>query len=137
MPGLAITISPGDGRKLGDDLAAGLAVDQDAAHRARVADAQLGLPRRRLAGGQSDRSGLWHSRVWTIGRPAARKRVQQPAHVGHDRLQPGDVVAERFAEAAGLDEVALHVDDDQGEPCRGGQAEGERARPAIFMGLGR
>ena len=33
---------------------------------------------------------------------------------GRDRpAQQADVVAERLAEAAGLEEVALHVDDDQ------------------------
>ena len=41
--------------------------------------------------------------------------VHQAAQGGHDRLQAGDVVAERGAETAGLDEVALHVDHDQGE----------------------
>src|SRR6516165_5297355 len=32
-----------------------------------------GSPRRRLAGGQSDRSALWHSLVWITGTPMARR----------------------------------------------------------------
>ncbi len=32
----------------------------------------------------------------------------------HDGLEQRHVVAQRFAEAAGFDEVALHVDDDEG-----------------------
>ncbi len=37
----------------------------------------------------------------------------------HDGLEQRDVVAEALAEAAGLDEVALHVDDDEGGVPRG------------------
>ena len=33
----------------------------------------VGEPRSRLAGGQSERSGRWHSLVWMTGIPAARK----------------------------------------------------------------
>ena len=45
--------------------------------------------------------------------PAARKAADQPPDGRHDRREPVHVVAEALAEAAGLDEVALHVDDDE------------------------
>ena len=41
-----------------------------------------GLPRRRFAGGQSERSGWCASRVWTIGSPAAEQRDQRGARSG-------------------------------------------------------
>ncbi len=46
--------------------------------------------------------------------PALRaEQGYQSGHGRHDRLEAGDVVAKGVAEAAGLDEIALHVDDDQ------------------------
>jgi hypothetical protein len=39
--------------------------------------------------------------------------VEQAADHRHDRGNPAHVVAERLAEPPGLDEIALHVDDDQ------------------------
>ena len=71
------------------------------------------LPRRIFDGGQSDRSGLCASRVWMIGQPCCAEQPDQPRRRRDDRLQPRHVVAERVAEAARLDEVALHVDDDE------------------------
>ena len=66
-----------------------------------------------LAGGRSARSGRWPSRVWMTSRPAARHAASS-APVGLDRpAQLRDVVAEHLAEAARLEEVALHVDDQQ------------------------
>ena len=80
---------------------AGLAAHQDAAHRALVADPQRRVAARRLAGGQSDRSGRWLSRVW-IDRPALSPEQREQRRDGrHDRLQARHVVAERGAEAAG------------------------------------
>ena len=70
-------------------------------------------PRARLAGGQSDRSGRWHSRVWMTGRPARRKPSMQPLGRRDAGRELRDVVAERGAEAARLEEVALHVDHHQ------------------------
>ncbi len=72
-----------------------------------------GAPRLSLAGGQSDRSGSWPSRVWMTmipdDRAAAIKRRQRRHHLE----QLIDVVAEALAESAGQQEVSLHVDDDQ------------------------
>ena len=82
----------------------------------------------RLAGGQSDRSGAVRTRA--CARPGRRPRARPPARaaiVGTMRLQQGHVVAQRLAEAAGLDEVALHVDDHQRRRA-GLEAEGEGLR---------
>ena len=51
--------------------------------------------------------------VWITGRPAARKPSISRFTVGTIAVHAADVVAEAGAEAAGLGEVALHVDDDQ------------------------
>ena len=114
LPGLSITGSSAGGGEGGDDVVAGLAADQDAAHRAGVADAPGGRAARELGGG----------RVGEVGAVAlAGVDHQDPrgagggerGRAGLDRpAQLADVVAERLAEAAGLEEVALHVDDDQG-----------------------
>ena len=81
------------------------------------------MPRRILLGGQSARSGLCASRVWTIGQLVRAEQRDQPRRGGDDRLEPRDVVAEAVAEAALLDEVALHVDDDE-RVWRGGFESG-------------
>jgi hypothetical protein len=65
-----------------------------------------------LAGGQSDRSALCASRVCTTSPPALRQA--STAWQAGTMACSSDVVAQRFAKAARLDEVALHVDDDQG-----------------------
>jgi hypothetical protein len=41
------------------------------------------------------------------------------------RLQTRHVVAKRFAEAAGLEKIALHIDDDQRRPV---EIDGKRRR---------
>ena len=72
------------------------------------------LPRASLAGGQSERSGRWPSRVWTISMPGGagrlehgRERARWPAR---SRLTS---LPSSLAEAARLEEVALHVDQHQ------------------------
>ena len=115
----------GDRIELRDDVVAGLAADEDAPHRAGIADAHRGLaalelrlrrvgeigavPFARVDDQQSGGArGLEH-------RSARRDRAAEQRHV----------VAERFPEAARLEEVALHVDDDE----RGaGQVERDRFR---------
>ena len=73
----------------------------------------LGAPRSTLAGGASDRSG---DGPRGCGSPACRPRARRRARARQGataRCKQRDVVAERLAEAAGLEEVALHVDDDE------------------------
>ena len=61
-------------------------------------------------------------------RPAfARNRAISAATVGTIAATGAKIVAERLAEAAGLDEIALHVDDDERDMF-GVEREGERAR---------
>ena len=86
--------------------------------------AATGVPRARLAGGQSDRSGRWHSRVCRIVQPLSRKAPISAATVGTICDHRREIVAERLAEAAGLEEVALHVDHDE-RRARRIEAEGE------------
>ena len=74
---------------------------------------KLGAPRSILAGGASDRSGRWPSRVWMTSMPVCARRLQHAAQRLDRARKLRDVVAERFAEAAGLQKVALHVDDQQ------------------------
>ena len=98
--------------ELGDDVVPGLAADEDAPHRARRRRCVV-VPRPRtfLAGGRSLRSGRWPSRVCMTGRPVGAPGGEQRA-VRLDRpAQLRDVVAEHLAEAARLEEIALHVDD--------------------------
>jgi hypothetical protein len=58
-----------------------------------------------------------HPRLAEAGDETANRR--------NDRAEAGDVVAEALAEAAGLDEIALHVDHDQ-RCLRGIERELER-----------
>ena len=112
-------------------VGARLAGDQDAAHRAGVADAQRGLAARALGRRAVGEVGRWHSVVWTPASPRARQAVEQRARSARSPRQQRDVVAERCAEAAGLDEVALHVDDDQRRSRRAeGVVEGRRRSAA-------
>ena len=100
-------------RELGHDVVAVLAAHQDAPIGPGSPMRLAPRPRTIFVGGQSARSGLWPSRVWITIMPVCARRVEHaPARRDH-RLQRRDVVAERLAEAARLDEVALHVDDDE------------------------
>ena len=64
-------------------------------------------------------------RVWMTQAVARAEGVDQRRHVGTMACEQRDIVAERFAEAARLDEIALHVDDDQ-RGVRGSKVNGER-----------
>ena len=72
-----------------------------------------GAPRSTFAAGASERSGRWPSRVWTIEQAEPSRGVEDGAAGRDRRMQAGHVVAEGLAETAVLEEVALHVDDDQ------------------------
>ena len=92
---------------------AGLAADQDAAHRPGRADAHSGVAaldlERRGVGqvGAVAFAGVDHQQARGAGgiehRTDRRDRGAEPRHV----------IAERLAEAARLQEIALHVDDDE------------------------
>ena len=73
-----------------------------------------GSPRSTLCFGASERSGRWPSRVWITSIPAARAAASILRSGGDRGLQPRHVVAERLAEAARLEKIPLHVDDDEG-----------------------
>ena len=103
----------GLGIKLGNDVVAGFAAHQNAAHRAGVADrgraaaANL-LGRRQIAEvGPMALAGMDHRKAG--GAPG---REQLPVRLD-GAAQLRNVVAEHFAEAAGLQKIALHVDDEQ------------------------
>jgi hypothetical protein len=100
-----------DGRQFADDIVPRLAADQDAPHRPRVSDpgtldAARELSRRRigeirpvpLAGVDDENAAI-----------ACRR--ERPAAGRDGGLQQADIVAQTLAEAAPLDEIALHVDD--------------------------
>ncbi len=92
---------------------AGFAADQDPSHRAGIADAQgrrttLDLGRRRVGQvGQMALAGMHDEQSDIAG------RVQHRRDRFHRACKLRDIVAQRFAEAAGLHEIALHVDDQQ------------------------
>ena len=111
-----------------------------------------GLPRSRLAGGQSERSALVRlARMQDRPALGAEQRDQR-GDGRHDLDDRRQIVAERLAEAARLQKVALHVDDDQrgmggievewerlggdfdhvsGPPCGGRSWCGRRPRPSV------
>jgi hypothetical protein len=98
---LSITTSPAIGYRSGHDVVAALAADQDASHRTRIADA-LGAAsahdlRRRAIGevGTVTFARVDHQHA------RAPRRVEHALARSDDGLQRRDVVAERFAEAAG------------------------------------
>jgi hypothetical protein len=71
-----------------------------------------GAPRSILAGGASEIRQMAFARV--DDEKTGFARCSQDIAAGfHRARQLRDIVAERFAEAAGLQEIALHVDDHQ------------------------
>ena len=113
-----------------DDVVAELAANENAVHRPRRADAQRGLAALELGArgvgeiGTMPLAGVDHQEV---GRA---RRIEHPA-AGDDRpAEQRYVVAQRLPEAARLEEIALHVDDDEGGPV-------EIDRNGLGLGLGR
>src|SRR5260221_1201026 len=101
------------GRQRGDDLHARFAPPQDPAHGTRVADAK-----RRISAQAFCRRAI--GKVATMGfprvdhgHPRGPTQIEEASRGGDDRLQEANVVAERRADPARLDEVALHVDHDE------------------------
>ncbi len=98
------------------DLGAGLARDQHPPHRALVADAQGGVAPGTLEGRTIGEVRAVAFARMDHGPAGSAEPRDQPGHHGHDGAKRRDVVAERRAEPARLDEVALHVDDDERGP---------------------
>lgn len=102
-----------NGIKRVDDVVAGFALNENAAHRARIANtfgrrAALDFGRRRVV----------HVRRVAFARvndqhAGAARGLQHCLARRHGRVEQGHVIAERLAEAARLQKVALHVDDDE------------------------
>ena len=111
--------------ELGNDVVAGFAADKNAAHRAAGTDAvfriaTLDLVRRCV--GQI--RPVPFARVNDQHVDEARGREYVPAR-RNGGLQSRHVIAERGAETAGLEEVALHINDDQRRPLK---LDGQRCR---------
>ena len=101
-----------------NDVVTGLAANEDSSHRTEIADAWTV-------------AAAFFFRRWQIGKIGAvafagvhddeavrAPRVKQPADWRDRPAQLRHVVAERFAKAAALEKVALHIDDDQRAFCR-------------------
>ena len=99
--------------ELGDNVVARLAADQDAAHRPGRADAHRGMPAFDLGFRGVGKIGAM-SLAGVDDQHVGCSRSVEHGLAGRDRAaKQRDVVAERLPEAARLEEVALHVDDDQ------------------------
>ena len=111
LAGLVDDRLAGLGIKLGNDVVAGFAAHQNAAHRAGVADRRRAaaadlLGRRQIA----EVGPMAFARMENRKTGGAPRRQQLPVRLdGAPQLR--NVVAEHFAEAARLEEIALHVDD--------------------------
>ncbi len=109
----------------GTDVVAGFAADQDPPHRPGIADAQgwraaLDLGRRRVGQiGQMTLAGMQDEQSAIAG------CVQHRRDRFHRTRKLRDIVAQGFAEAARLHEIALHVDD---QKRRGRPVEIDRRR---------
>jgi len=118
LPGLSITGSPGCGYQFAHDIVPGLA-----AIRMRPIDRRHRCLRRRaaastLARGASAISGRCPlARVDHQGKTRACGAGSTPC-TGDAARELREVVAERGAETAGLEKVALHVDDDERSAIR-------------------
>ncbi len=109
--------------ELGNDVMAGFAADQDPPHRSGIADAQarraaFDFGRRRVGQiGQMAFAGV-HDQHAGIARSIQHRRDRL-----HRARELRDIIAQRCTEAAGLHEIALHVDD---EECGLGPVELDR-----------
>src|SRR5260370_42210006 len=100
----------GNRRELGNDGMSRLDPDQDAAHRPLRAD-----PKRRIAALELRRRHVGQIRAMAFAgmddqAPALPPRLEDCATRRDRRRKPRYVVAERLAEPAGFEEIALHVD---------------------------
>ena len=94
----------------------GLAADQDPAHRAGSADAAGGIATQDLMRRRVRQIGPMPLAGVNDQHPGAARRVKHLPAWLDGGLQARDVIAERLAKAARLQEIALHVDDNQRSP---------------------
>jgi hypothetical protein len=119
LPGFADHELAGSWGEVGDDRESGLAFDEHPSHRARITDPKARLPASSLRGRAVRKIGRMALLGVEDGPLEAPKQGQKLMHHRHDPPERSHVVPERLAEAAGLDEVALHVDDDKPEVADG------------------
>ena len=118
LAGLVDDRFAGLGIKLGNDVVAGFAAHQNAAHRAGVADGRRAAAADFLGGRQIGEVGPVAFARMKNGKTGGAPRRQEFL-VGLDgAAQLRDVVAEHFAKAAGLEKIALHVDDQRARNAR-------------------
>ena len=103
----------GLGIKLGNDVVAGFASHQNAAHRAGVADRRGAAAANFLGRRQIGEVGPMALARMENGKSGGAPRRQKLAVRLDGAAQLRDVVAEHFAKAAGLEKIALHVDDQE------------------------
>ena len=103
----------GQRTELGNDVVARLAADQYAAHRAGRADAHRGMPALDLGFGRVGKIGAVALAGVDHQQAGLARRVQHGLTGRNRAAKQRDIVAERLAKAARLEEIALHVYDDQ------------------------
>jgi hypothetical protein len=110
--------------EFGDDLMAVLAADEDTAHRAGIADFQFAISSVAFGGWAIGEVGFVAFACVDDGTAGVAAGGEEFLKGGDDGAKEGDVVAEGFAEAAGFEEIALHVNDKEGG-CDDGECVGE------------
>src|SRR6202044_4105400 len=99
--------------ELGNDVVAGLAAHQDAAHRTVRADAGRRIATFDFVGRRVGEVGAVAFAGVNDQHADAPRGTEHVAAWADGRLQPRDIVAQRSAEPAGFEKIALHVDDHQ------------------------
>jgi hypothetical protein len=103
----------GVGIEILHDVVTGLATDQDAPHRPVIADACLEPAARLLRGRAIGEIGSMAFPRVDDQEPVLARGFEHALGRRHRAVKERDVIAQRFPEAAGLDEVALKVDHEQ------------------------
>ena len=99
--------------KLWNDVVTRLAANEDAAHRTVGADALFWIAAKDLKRRRIGQIGFVTFAGVDDQKAEAARRGEHRRAWPDRRPQPAHVIAERFAEAARLEKIALHVDDDQ------------------------
>jgi len=112
------------------DVVTGLASNQDPAHGTAIADARLQAAARFFRRRTVGEIGPVPFASVHDQEPALARSPQHAAGRRHRAAQPGHVVSERLPEAAGVDEIALEVDqEERGRP----RLERERVRFRLHL----